>query len=37
MRSLLHNDEVNAVILSVDVARRMEQQFRIDLQDSVER
>jgi cardiolipin synthase len=36
MRSFLHNDEVNAVVLDVDFAARMEDLFRRDLQDSVE-
>jgi cardiolipin synthase len=36
MRSFLHNDEVNAVVLNVDFATRMEVLFQRDLQDSVE-
>lgn len=36
MRSFLHNDEVNAVILSTDFATRMEALFQRDLQESVE-
>lgn len=36
MRSFLHNDELNAVVLDVDFARRMEDLFARDLQDSVE-
>lgn len=36
MRSFLHNDEVNAVILSADFAERMEELFQRDLRESVE-
>lgn len=36
MRSFLHNDEVNAVVLSVDVAARMEALFERDLAESTE-
>lgn len=36
MRSFLHNDEVNAVILSADFAARMEALFLRDLDESVE-
>lgn len=36
MRSFLHNDEVNAVILDVEFAVRMEELFRRDLEDSEE-
>ncbi|GIZ52268.1 cardiolipin synthase [Noviherbaspirillum aridicola] len=36
MRSFLHNDEVNAVVLDTAFAARMEELFRRDLQDSVE-
>ncbi|HEY0844157.1 MAG TPA: cardiolipin synthase [Noviherbaspirillum sp.] len=36
MRSFLHNDEVNAVVLSADFAARMEALFQRDLQESVE-
>ncbi|HYD96305.1 MAG TPA: phospholipase D-like domain-containing protein [Noviherbaspirillum sp.] len=35
MRSFLHNDEVNAVVLGVDFAERMEALFQRDLQESV--
>jgi len=35
MRSFLHNDEINAVVLSAEFAEKMEAQFRRDLQDSV--
>lgn len=35
MRSFLHNDEINAVVLSVEFAEKMEAQFRRDLEDSV--
>jgi cardiolipin synthase len=34
MRSFLHNDEVNAVVVSRDVGRRMEEVFRRDEQAS---
>jgi cardiolipin synthase len=36
MRSFLHNDELNAVVLSVDFAERMDELFRRDLEESVE-
>lgn len=36
MRSFLHNDEVNAVVLSVDFAERVEDLFQRDLRESVE-
>jgi cardiolipin synthase len=36
MRSLLHNDEINAVILSVEFADRMEALFQRDLAESME-
>jgi cardiolipin synthase len=36
MRSFLHNDEVNAVVLNVDFARRMENLFERDLKESTE-
>jgi len=36
MRSFLHNDEINAVILSIDFAERMEALFQRDLRESVE-
>jgi cardiolipin synthase len=36
MRSFLHNDEINAVVLSVDFAERMDELFRRDLEESVE-
>jgi cardiolipin synthase len=36
MRSFLHNDEINAVILSTEFAARMEAQFQRDLAESVE-
>lgn len=36
MRSFLHNDEINAVILSLDFAERMEALFQHDLRESVE-
>ena len=36
MRSFLHNDEVNAVILSAEFAERMEVLFQRDLRESVE-
>jgi cardiolipin synthase len=36
MRSFLHNDELNAVVLSVDFAKRMDALFQRDLQQSVE-
>ncbi|WP_247869487.1 cardiolipin synthase [Herbaspirillum sp. ST 5-3] len=36
IRSFLHNDEINAVVLDVDFAQRMEDLFTRDLQDSVE-
>lgn len=36
MRSFLHNDEVNAVILNAEFAARMEAQFERDLEDSIE-
>lgn len=36
MRSFLHNDEVNAVILDVNFAARMEELFERDLAESVE-
>lgn len=36
MRSFLHNDEINAVILSIDFAERMEALFQRDLQESDE-
>ena len=36
MRSFLHNDEVNAVILDVDFASRMEALFERDLRESDE-
>jgi cardiolipin synthase len=35
-RSFVHNDEINAVVLSVDFAQRMELLFDRDLQESVE-
>jgi cardiolipin synthase len=36
MRSFLHNDEINAVILSTEFAARMQAQFQRDLAESVE-
>lgn len=36
MRSFLHNDEINAVILSIDFAERMEALFQHDMRESVE-
>jgi len=36
MRSFLHNDEVNAVVLSAEFAERMEALFQRDLRESVE-
>lgn len=36
MRSFLHNDEVNAVVLSTEFANRMETLFERDLRESVE-
>ena len=36
MRSFLHNDEVNAVVISTDFAERMEALFQRDLRESVE-
>jgi cardiolipin synthase len=36
MRSFLHNDEVNAVVLNVDFAGRMEDLFERDLKESTE-
>ncbi len=36
MRSFLHNDEVNAVVLSTEFAARMEDLFERDLRESVE-
>lgn len=36
MRSFLHNDELNAVVLSADFAQRMEELFQRDLRESVE-
>jgi cardiolipin synthase len=36
MRSFLHNDEINAVILDVDFAGRMENLFERDLKESTE-
>ncbi|MDB5771888.1 MAG: cls [Burkholderia sp.] len=36
MRSFLHNDEINAVILDVDFATRMETLFDRDLKESTE-
>ncbi|HVK95963.1 MAG TPA: cardiolipin synthase, partial [Noviherbaspirillum sp.] len=36
MRSFLHNDELNAVILNVDFAEKMEALFERDLQESTE-
>lgn len=36
MRSFLHNEEVNAVVLNVDFANRMEALFQRDLQESTE-
>jgi cardiolipin synthase len=36
MRSFLHNDEVNAVVLNTEFAGRMEDLFRRDLRESVE-
>ena len=36
MRSFLHNDEVNAVVLSTEFANRMETLFQRDLRESVE-
>ncbi|HVL75877.1 MAG TPA: cardiolipin synthase [Noviherbaspirillum sp.] len=36
MRSFLHNDEINAVILDADFARQMETLFQRDLRDSAE-
>jgi cardiolipin synthase len=36
MRSFLHNDEINAVVLNVDFARQMEALFRRDLEVSRE-
>lgn len=36
MRSFLHNDEINAVILSVDFAERMDALFQHDLKESTE-
>ena len=34
LRSFLHNDELNAVILNVDFAEKMEALFQRDLRDS---
>jgi cardiolipin synthase len=36
MRSFLHNDEINAVILNVDFAERMDALFQRDLKQSTE-
>jgi cardiolipin synthase len=36
MRSFLHNDEINAVIVDVDFAERMEALFERDLKESTE-
>ncbi len=36
MRSFLHNDEINAVVLDVDFAERMEALFQHDLAESTE-
>lgn len=36
MRSFLHNDEINAVVLSVDFAEKMEALFERDLRESTE-
>lgn len=36
MRSFLHNDEINAVVLSAEFAERMEVLFQRDLRESVE-
>jgi cardiolipin synthase len=36
MRSFLHNDEINAVVLDVEFARRMEDLFQRDLKESTE-
>jgi len=36
MRSFLHNEEVNAVVLDVDFAQRMDALFQRDLQESTE-
>lgn len=36
VRSFLHNDEINAVILDIDFAERMEALFQRDLRESVE-
>jgi cardiolipin synthase A/B len=36
IRSFLHNDEINAVVLSVDFAQRMEDLFQRDLDESDE-
>ncbi|HJV74514.1 MAG TPA: cardiolipin synthase [Noviherbaspirillum sp.] len=36
MRSFLHNDEINAVVLNIEFAGRMEALFQRDLQESVE-
>ncbi|RJG04717.1 cardiolipin synthase B [Noviherbaspirillum cavernae] len=36
MRSFLHNDELNAVVLSADFAERMEALFERDLRESTE-
>ncbi|MDB5728649.1 MAG: cls, partial [Noviherbaspirillum sp.] len=36
MRSFLHNDEINAVILSIEFAERMESLFQRDLAESTE-
>jgi cardiolipin synthase len=36
MRSFLHNDEINAIVLNADFAERMEALFQRDLQESDE-
>jgi cardiolipin synthase len=36
MRSFLHNDEINAVVLNVDFAERMDALFQHDLKESTE-
>jgi cardiolipin synthase len=36
MRSFLHNDEINAVVLSIDFAERMDALFQRDLRESEE-
>jgi cardiolipin synthase len=36
MRSFLHNDEINAVILNVDFAEKMDALFKRDMQESTE-